>query len=138
MCNQRVPTVIATMTRISEFDKCRIKNKRDWHLPILTNSWNLHTYAINWWWWRWWGWGRWWWWGRWWFILMRWVFYLTRTKMWFSKIDNDKLNADHNDIQKTDNNDDTCILIYEILIYIYTTNVHTNILIIFSLYFNAN
>lgn len=28
MCNQRVPTVIATMTRISEFDKCRIKKRR--------------------------------------------------------------------------------------------------------------
>lgn len=110
------------MTRIIEFDKCRIKNKRDWHLPI-TNSWNLHTYAINWWWWRWWGW--WWWWGRWWFILMRWVFYLTRTKIWFSKIDNDKLNADNNDIQKADNNDDTCILIHEILIYIRHTYIRT-------------
>lgn len=28
MCNQRVPTVIATMTRISEFDKCRIKKQK--------------------------------------------------------------------------------------------------------------
>lgn len=29
MCNQKVPTVIATMTRIIEFDKCRIiKRKR--------------------------------------------------------------------------------------------------------------
>lgn len=47
MCNQKVPTVIATMTRIIEFNKCRIiKRKR---MAFTDNQFLefTHTYAIN-------------------------------------------------------------------------------------------